>query len=287
MLRIGVSLAASKQAEVWGCPISHSLSPVLHNKAYELLGLDAHYGTREVTEASLASNLAGIGPDYLGISLTMPLKEAVLELVPDHRGLVASLGAANTLVMGPQGPYLWNADPDGVLGALADGGVTSVEGALVLGAGATARSVIAAVKLLGAREVVVASRDAHRADRTVEYATQEKLNVTWVSLDDVGSVPALDVVASTVPHGVDATERISDAMIARAALLDVTYHPWPSSAALRWRGSSRPVASGLSMLVHQAVVQIRLFTSGDATLPLPAETEIIAAMKHSVGLPAV
>jgi len=287
VLRTGVTLAASKRVEVWGSPISHSLSPVLHNTAYALLGLDAIYGAREVGVAALPGALAGVGGDYLGLSLTMPLKEAVLGLVSDHRGLVDELGAANTLVVTSAGPCLWNTDPAGVTGALRDAGVTDATSAVILGAGATARAAVAGLADLGVTSVVIASRDSSRSQRTLEVVTGRGLHASWVALEDIATISGIDVVVNTVPAGVDLSGFISAEVVASAALFDVTYNPWPSPAATRWSGSTTPVVSGLSMLVHQAVVQIRLFTTGDPGLPLEGEEQILAAMKASVGLPAV
>jgi shikimate dehydrogenase len=287
VLRTVATLAAKKQAEVWGAPISHSLSPVLHNTAYRLLALDASYRATEVDVPALPLALARLDESFLGVSLTMPLKEAVLPLVSAHRGLVEELGAANTVVMGAGGPSVWNTDPAGVTGALGDAGVSAGGRAVILGSGATARAVIVALAEMGWTELVVASRDRVRAARSLEVAKARGLRVSWVSLEEVTGLVGVDLVANTVPNGVDVSGVVSQEIVANAALFDVAYSPWPSLAALRWESSEHPVVSGLAMLVHQAVIQIRLFTTGNPETPLPKEPEILAAMKTSVGLSAV
>jgi shikimate dehydrogenase len=86
------------KAAVLGAPIAHSLSPVLHRAAYQALGLTGwSYQAIECDEAGLPGLLAGCGPDWAGLSLTMPLKRAVLSLLDDVEPLVAAVGAANTV----------------------------------------------------------------------------------------------------------------------------------------------------------------------------------------------
>jgi shikimate dehydrogenase len=287
VLRMRVTLAANKQAEVWGKPIGHSLSPVLHQTAYAALGIDAVYTAREVDLESLPDRVAELGPDYLGISLTMPLKEAVLDLVPSHRGAVSQLGAANTIQMTPSGPVLWNTDPAGIIGALADYGITEPRHVVVLGAGATARSAVLAVASLGALRVSIVSRDRGRSLPVLELASHLGLEASWRDIETLGQHNDGDLVINTLPNGVDVSGTLSSATVQGAALLDVTYHPWPSALALRFSESSQPVISGRSMLVHQAVVQIRVFSTGDPDRALQSEPKVVDAMKLSIGLPAV
>lgn len=276
------TLAAEWRAEVWGSPIRHSLSPALHNAAYAALGLTAVYSSREVRGETLAEALHSLTPDFRGVSLTMPLKEAILPLVTDHRGLVDELGAANTIVVDPAGAYLWNTDPAGAAGALREANIEGVSKAIVLGAGATARAILAALPGTGATSVTVVSRDATRAEQTLSYARSLGLGVEWVDFDDVGHVRSADLVVSTVPPGASAARNISAELASTAALLDVTYAPWPSELAMRFGASGAPVVSGKAMLLHQAVAQIRLFVGGDAHVALPGEDSIVAQMRAVV-----
>lgn len=269
-------------AEVWGSPIGHSLSPALHNAAYRALGVDAHYSAREVTSAGLAGELAGLTPRHRGVSLTMPLKESILELVSDHRGLVDELGAANTVVRGDAGWCLWNTDPAGVAGALGEAGLGDVPTAVVLGAGATARSVLCALPDFGLSSVTVVSRERSRASHTLDYATRLGVSVEWLALDSIAECDPVELVVSTLPHGVDVAENIPAGVVAGSALFDVSYDPWPSSLARLWEAGENPVISGKSMLLHQAVAQIRLFVAGDASSPLPEEDRVLHAMRAAL-----
>lgn len=267
---------------MWGSPIRHSLSPALHNAAYKELGLDAHYDLREVSAEQLASTLAGVPPEHRGISLTMPLKETVLSLVGDHRGLVDELGAANTVVRTPDGWSLWNTDPAGVTGALSEASLVDIDTVTLLGAGATARSILCALPGFGVSAVTIFSRDRDRARQSLDYAQSKGLSVAWAPLEQVGGAGACDLVVSCLPHGVSVAEGILQDLVGSAALFDVSYNPWPSALATLWQGSDHPVVSGLSMLLHQAVAQIRIFTMGDPDTPLANEDRVVAAMRAAI-----
>lgn len=267
---------------MWGSPIRHSLSPALHNAAYRELGLNAHYDMREVRVEGLAATMAGVSAEYRGISLTMPLKEMVLPLVADHRGVVDELGAANTVLCGPEGWSLWNTDPAGVRGALSEASLAHIDTVTLLGAGATARSVLCALPGFGVSAVTMFSRDRERARQTLDYGQLQGLAVVWAPLDEVGSAGASDLVVSSLPHGVSVVESIPRDLVSSAALFDVTYNPWPSDLATLWQGSDHPVVSGLSMLLHQAVDQIRIFIMGDPDTPLANEDRVVAAMRAAI-----
>jgi shikimate dehydrogenase len=267
---------------VWGSPIHHSLSPALHNAAYKQLGLDAYYDLREVSVEHLATTLSEVSPEHRGISLTMPLKEMVLSLVEDHRGLVDELGAANTIVRGPEGWLLWNTDPAGVRGALSEASLAHIDTATLLGAGATARSVLCALPGFGVSAVMIFSRDRARARQTLDYAQSKGLSVSWAPLEQLGGAGPSDLVVSSLPHGVSVAESIPLDLVSSAALFDVSYNPWPSALATVWQGSVHPVVSGLSMLLHQAVAQIRIFTTGNPDTPLANEDRVVAAMREAI-----
>ncbi|HVT70103.1 MAG TPA: shikimate dehydrogenase, partial [Trebonia sp.] len=133
------------KAAVLGKPIAHSLSPVLHRAAYGALGLaDWSYDLVECDEAGLAGYVRARGPEWAGLSLTMPLKRAVLPLLDHVDHLAAATGGANTVVFRPEGRYGYNTDVRGIVGALAEAGAAVVDSVTILGAGATACSALAA-----------------------------------------------------------------------------------------------------------------------------------------------
>lgn len=132
-----------RRAAVLGSPISHSLSPVLHRAAYAALGLDGWcYDAYECSEAGLAGFVEGLGPEWAGLSLTMPLKRVALDVANEVSPLAAATGAANTLVLRPDGSYADNTDVAGIVAALSRtaGHRMERDGAGVAGRGAAAGS---------------------------------------------------------------------------------------------------------------------------------------------------
>ncbi|MGE3285325.1 MAG: shikimate dehydrogenase, partial [Pseudonocardia sp.] len=145
-----------RRAAVLGSPIAHSLSPVLHRAAYAELGLDGwSYGMHECDEAGLPGFVDGLGTDWAGLSLTMPLKRVALQVADEISPLAAATGAANTLVLRPGSRFADNTDVAGLVAALGRGSGAT---ALVLGAGGTAQAALAALRELGICDVTVAVR---------------------------------------------------------------------------------------------------------------------------------
>lgn len=278
--------SAKPFAQVWGSPISHSRSPVLHRCAYAELGVQWEYTSLEVTKDSLATEFSEVAPQCVGLSLTMPLKDKILSLVGAHDHIVSALGVANTVVFSPSGPRLVNTDVAGVMGALGDVGLAP-EKVWIIGAGATARAVGFALAAMGTTDITLMARSPQRAEAT--RATLEGFGpaVEVVGFEAASDADAPDLVVSTLPQVDIFPLELTPEITAHSALFDVSYSPWPSAAALLWAGSTQPVVSGLSMLVHQAVHQVRWFYGGDGEEPLPKERAITRAMKHSVGLAEV
>src|SRR6202453_4527541 len=146
-----------RRAAVLGYPIEHSLSPILHGAAYQALDLHGwHYDKIECNEAGLPSLVDSMGPEWAGLSLTMPLKRVALTVADEVSPLAQAVGAANTLVFSPDGGRRAdNIDVAGMVSALREAGLTRVEQAVILGAGGTAQSALAAVRELGHRSPTV------------------------------------------------------------------------------------------------------------------------------------
>jgi hypothetical protein len=158
-----------RRAAVLGSPIAHSLSPVLHRAAYARLGLAGwSYGRHEVDEATLSGFLAGLDhgqPEgsWAGLSLTMPLKRAVIPLLDEADPTALAVNAVNTLIFRADGSrYGTNTDVSGLAAALRERGATAFGGAAVLGAGATAGSALAALSELVAGPITVYLRNPAR-----------------------------------------------------------------------------------------------------------------------------
>ena len=149
-----------RRAAVLGKPIGHSLSPVLHNAGYAAAGLtDWSYTAIECAEAELADLVGQLDPVWVGLSLTMPLKEVALVVADEVAPRAAAIGAANTLLRLPGGGWRAdNTDAPGMVDALQAAGVAQIASIAVLGAGGTARAAVAAAGVLGVRDVRVYAR---------------------------------------------------------------------------------------------------------------------------------
>lgn len=214
----------------------------------------------------------------------MPLKEELARLGDESDRAVELTGAANTLLLADDGRRIVrNTDVVGVERALRGAGLGSTEHAVVVGAGATARSVVVALDDLGVRGITVAVRDAARAVGIQALADVLGLEFDIVALSDLAEVvEETDVVAWTLPNGVPLDDELPERVRERAVALDVTYHPWPGPLAAQWLSVGGRVASGRDMLLHQAVRQVRLFVSGQTEVPLDAEDEVEAAMASAL-----
>ena len=253
----------ARRAAVLGSPIGHSLSPVLHRAAYEHLGLAGWtYEAYDVAEPGLAGFLARLDPSWVGLSLTMPLKAAVLPLLDAASPMVETVGAANTVLLRDGKRVGENTDVPGMAAALAAHGVGPVDRAVVLGGGATARSALAALSTLtDSVRAYVRDPALHQGLQSVAAATGMDLQVEpWARAGEGLGAP---LVVSTTPAGA------TDGLVARVpltvgTLFEVLYDPWPSPLAAAWQARRAAVVDGLDLLVHQAVLQVLLMTGTEA-----------------------
>ncbi|WP_241236954.1 shikimate dehydrogenase [Georgenia faecalis] len=267
----------ARRAAVLGRPVAHSLSPVLHHAAYQALGLDWVYGRAEAGEEDLAGLLAALDDQWAGLSLTMPLKHAALGHLDVVDELAEVVGAVNTVLVQPGArggrPILVGANTDvyGIVAALREAAPDGwrPRTAVVLGAGATAASSLAALGQLGATAPVVVARSAARAAGTLQAGRRMGVDVTLRPWSDAAAaVAGADVVVSTLPAGgADELAAVLGAGPAGrpgAVLLDVAYDPWPSALASTWAAAGGLVAPGWGMLLHQGAEQVRLMTGRPA-----------------------
>ncbi|MYU24602.1 shikimate dehydrogenase [Streptomyces sp. SID8352] len=259
-----------RRAAVLGSPIAHSLSPVLHRAAYAELGLDHwSYDAFEVDERALEDFVGKLGPEWAGLSLTMPLKRAVIPLLDGISETAASVDAVNTVVFGEDGRRRGdNTDIPGMVAALAEHGVEQVESAAVLGAGATASSALAALARVCTGEIAVYVRSPERAAEMRGWAERlgtEVRVVDWARAEEALSAP---LVVATTPAG--STDALATAVPERpGTLFDVLYDPWPTALAARWSAHGGALVGGLDLLLHQAALQVERMT-GRVPAPLAA-----------------
>lgn len=275
-------MSPSRRAAVLGHPISHSLSPLLHRAAYEALGLDWEYEAHDVEAAGLEAFVAGLGDQWAGLSLTMPLKDEAARLADFAEPTVKVTGVANTLLFQGAGParqtVAANTDVAGVVSALREAGVGPVERAVVLGGGATAVSAMAALAELGCTEPWVAVRSRARAGGLMRASARMGTSPRFIDFERAPEALAqAQVAVSTVPAdaGAMAGEGLLE-VAAGATLLDAIYSPLVTPLMSVWEARGGTAVSGTRMLLHQAAEQVRLMTG----LVAPVDAMDEALLSH-------
>ena len=265
--------STTRRAAVLGSPVGHSRSPDLHLAAYRALGLtNWTYDRIECTAEALPELVSGLGPEFVGLSVTMPAKLAALAFADECTDRAELVGSANTLVRTERG---WRADCtdiDGMAGALSEVGADAQVNATatMIGNGGTALPTVAALADLGFTDLAVVARDAGRAEPVIDLAQRLGLTVSVLPFhaDHVLAERARisGVVISTVPaSGADA---LAGALAGAPRLVDVIYDPWPTPLAEAVSAAGGHVVGGLVMLLNQAYSQVEQFTE----MPAPRET---------------
>jgi shikimate dehydrogenase len=252
------------RAAVLGRPVAHSLSPLLHRAAYASLGLDDWtYDALDIGAEDLPVLLAGLGAEWRGFSVTMPCKQAAVEVAQEVDSLPRLLGAANTLIRTDAGWRAENTDVTGVGMALQLAGVERVGHAAIIGAGGTATAAAVALSSLGAQHVDIVVRNAARAEDVLRVlrVLDVSCGVTLLAESELEA----PLVVSTVPIDAQADLLRLD-WRAEHTVLDVLYAPWPTPLAQRLTELGGTVVGGLEVLFWQATVQVELMTGRPAPI---------------------
>ncbi|GAA2497567.1 shikimate dehydrogenase [Winogradskya humida] len=271
-------MTVNRRAAVCGKPIGHSLSPVIHAAGFAAAGLlNWSYTTIECAEAELPDLVAGLGPEWAGLSLTMPLKEAALALAQEASPVAIASGAANTLVRRDDGTwYADNTDVAGMVRVLRDAGLKNNPRVTVLGGGGTARAALAAAAELGADEVTLVTRRPEARDELTSTAETLGLKLQGIAWADAAGAFDADAIVSTVPKGAADTLVTRVTWRPRAVLFDAIYDPWPTPLAAAAGAHGVRVVSGLDLLLAQALGQFEHFT-GVRPAPERAMREALTA----------
>jgi len=275
---------------VVGDPVEHSRSPQLHLAAFEVLGLDWTYERIQVPRGELANFVDGLDSSWRGLSVTMPLKSEARTYATWTDDASRLTGGANTLVTDgipvddPAPSWQgFNTDVAGIENPLRFLGMASVSSATIIGGGATAASALVALFQLHCPVVHVVVRNPSRVAELAELATGLGVSVSFHQLENLESVPRSDVVISSIP-GSAGVELNRLAREPGDVLFDIAYDVWPSTNASNWSERGGRVLSGLTMLAAQALVQVRIFVTGNPAEQLNLEPKIRAAMHSAVGL---
>lgn len=250
-------------AAVLGSPISHSLSPTIHNFLYRKFQLEYEYIAVEVKEMEFREWIRSALTEtdqWFGFSLTMPLKELICDSgLSDCITLDSEakrIESANTIYRSDEN---WHALSTDLLAFQYLLGKYSFDSILMIGAGATARAAICAIEKLGfgkKTRVQVLRRDNKRDARFISAAGGVQVDFReWDRFKDWGN---FDLVINTVPN--EGVVAVSENFPGCGVLMDAIYSPWPPALTQTQMSLRKPIISGLELLTAQALYQFQLMT---------------------------
>lgn len=262
---------------VLGHPITHTLSPVMHNAAFEELGLDAVYLAFDVVPEDVGSILVSMQQmNFGGVNLTVPLKEKVQSVLGRVDPVAEAVGAVNTVVFSDDGMVGHNTDGEGFVRAAAEldvvlGGTRVV----ILGSGGAARAAALYSARAGAADVTLVARNRDAAAALVSELGARHPEVLIRSVtepgDQVSAVTQGEFVVQSTPVGLkegDPPVIGADAFHEGQAVLDMIYHVAATSTMKAAQSAGARVANGLGMLLHQGALACTLWTGRDAPVPI-------------------
>jgi shikimate dehydrogenase len=254
---------------ILGNPVGHSMSPLMHNTAFRLRGLDAVYVPFEVSDLSEAvRSLKALG--FKGASVTVPFKKEIMSFVDDLDEKAAKIGAVNTLVFDDGIVRGINTDWRGALRCLETLMPVSGNTFVVLGAGGAARAVVFAV-VQGGGNVVVVNRSEERG-----RALAEAFSASFVPCDHIETVDGHCLV-NTTPVGMyprENTMPLDKQILGRyRAVADVVYNPMQTVLLREAEAAGCATASGFEMFIYQGVEQFQLWTGQKA--PVEAMRRVV------------
>ena len=278
--RIG---GATRVAGVMGWPIEHSLSPVIHNAAYEALGLDWVYVALPVAPGAAASAVAGLEAlGFSGANVTMPHKEAVAAALGSLSEDAALLRAVNTIQVAPGGLVGHNTDAPGFGRFLErDAGFDAAgRAALLFGAGGAARACALALARAGAARLVVVLREPVRAAALLATLADLETTVDVVTFEEAPQARP-DLIVNATPLGAHGEALPLPSLDASTVAVDLLYRPMTTPLQTEVRAAGGTAFGGLGLLLHQAALAIELWTGQPAPLEAMSAAALAAMASHA------
>ncbi|OHD65347.1 MAG: shikimate dehydrogenase [Spirochaetes bacterium RBG_13_51_14] len=266
---------------IFGMPVRHSFSPVIHNAAFNQLGINAVYLAFEppsIEDAIQSMRTLNI----LGASVTIPFKIDVIKHIDGIDQLAARIGSVNTLVNWDGKITGFNTDGYGAIRALENENIPLGNATcLVIGNGGSARAIAFTLLARGA-SIIIAGRNVTRIEGLAAELRKTEPSVRAVPLSDIDRklMETVDIIINTTPVGmspdINAVPIDPGFISARHTVFDIVYSPHMTKllSAAEERGST--IVHGIEMLVHQGARQFELWTGTSA----PVETMRRAVLKH-------
>lgn len=252
-----------KKVFLVGDPIAHSLSPAMHNAAFQALGLEARYELLETPPAKLRDALARVrADDCIGANVTIPHKESVIEYLDAVDEWARTMGSVNTLINRAGKLIGASTDGEGFLRALREAHVPVQDArVVVLGAGGSARAVVFVLANLGVASITILNRTPARAQRLAELVRAHfSIDIT---ANDERAIEHATLIVNTTPAGALPP---GTCFPPNAVVFDLVYRRTDFLRAAERAGAQ--TIDGLGMLVYQGAASFRLWTGRDAPVPI-------------------
>lgn len=261
---------------VIGWPVTHSLSPAIHNSAFAALGMDWAYVPLPVAPGRVPDALAGlVGLGFVGANVTMPHKTEIADLIEDLSEDARRLRAVNTIVVGPDGLAGHNTDAPGFDRFLRrDAGFDPAgRTALLFGAGGAARACALALARAGLARLTVALRDPARGEAVRETLEGTSTELEIVRFDGAASRPA-DLIVNATPLGAHGEELPLPDLGPEVMAVDLLYRPRQTPLQAASFAAGGAAFGGMGLLLQQAALSFELWTGQ----PPPLEVMSAAAL---------
>ncbi len=262
-----------------GNPLGHSISPAMHNRVFEKLGLDYCYIPVQVTPKNLQVVFAGLSKmNVAGFNVTIPHKIAIIEHLDALDPLAAMIGAVNTICVKNGKTIGYNTDGEGFIRSLEDEGKISVQGKRIflLGCGGAARAIAMTLAFQGAENIFICNRTYAKAEA---LATEINLKIRYCAEAvralpeyQTGIIKFCDIFINSTSLGMHPREAelpISEAcLLEHLVVTDIVYNPHTTRLLAIAEAKGCRIVHGLGMLIHQGAAGFKLWTGVD---PLIAE----------------
>ncbi len=272
-----------------GNPLSHSLSPTIHNAAFDYLGLNWCYVPLPVEEGRLVEALQGIEAlRFAGINVTMPYKTDVLPLLDEVAMFAESVGAVNTILLDKGRLIGYNTDGRGFYTALVRdvGYDVKDKRILVLGAGGASRSVTVSLALAGCASIVIVNRSPDRSRQLAEIITRSApdIEVSWLSPDDNYDIVVAesDLIINATPLTIfDGSLRVPVSLLNKNHLVcDLNYSLYQPPLLQEAEARGAEVMDGKGMLLYQAAAAFEIWTGLEAPVEV-MRTALLRALEEA------
>ena len=283
----------TKALGIFGHPISHTLSPVMHNAVIKALGLDMAYLPFEVKPPNLKEAINGIKSlGIIGVNITIPHKESVIRFLDDISEEARLVGAVNTIVNKDRKLVGYNTDGSGYMASLKEelGFNPKSKRIIIIGAGGAARGILAALATQKPKSITVANRTLSRAVSLIKTFKGKFRDTRFEAIDLDNnmlkmSFNSVDLLINTTSVGMKQgkTLKIPLETLPKIAIVsDIIYNPLETLLLKKAKKIGLTTHGGLGMLVHQGARSFKLWTGMDAPMNVMRKAAL-KALKMEVG----